>query len=57
VFSQDDPAFPPGVPVVDDRELEVSWRLQVQTVPTLLRVRDGGEVERTEGGCASGGRP
>jgi hypothetical protein len=48
-FSQDDPAFPPGVPVVDDRELEVSWRLQVQTVPTLLRVRDGGEVERTEG--------
>ena len=49
VVSQDDPAFPPGVPVVDDRELEVSWRLQVQTVPTLLRVRDGAEVERTEG--------
>jgi thiol-disulfide isomerase/thioredoxin len=49
VYCQDDPAFPPGVPVVDDRELEVSWRLQVQTVPTLLRVEDGAEVERTEG--------
>jgi hypothetical protein len=49
VVSQDDPAFPSGVTVVDDRELEVSWRLQVQTVPTLLRVADGAEVERAEG--------
>ena len=49
VLSQDDPAFPPGVRVVDDRELEASWRLQVLTVPTLLRVEGGVEVERTEG--------
>ncbi|MDP9467010.1 MAG: thioredoxin family protein, partial [Actinomycetota bacterium] len=49
VYSQDDPAFPSGVTVVDDRDLEVSWRLQVQTVPTLLRVEDGAEVDRTEG--------
>jgi hypothetical protein len=49
VYSQDDPGFPAGVTVVDDRELEVSWRLQVQTVPTLLRVEAGVEVERTEG--------
>ena len=49
VYSQDDPAFPPGVTVVDDRELEVSWRLRAQTVPTLLRVEEGAEVERTEG--------
>ena len=49
VVSQDDPFFPPGVTVVDDRELEVSWRLQLQTVPTLLRVEGGVEVERTEG--------
>jgi hypothetical protein len=48
-YSQDDPGFPAGVPVVDDRELEVSWRLQVETVPTLLRVEDGVEVERTVG--------
>jgi hypothetical protein len=49
VYSQDDPAFPAGVDVVDDRELEVSWRLGVQTVPTLLRVEAGVEAERTEG--------
>lgn len=49
VYSQDDPAFPPHTHVVDDRELEVSWRLQVQTVPTLLRVESGAEVARTEG--------
>ena len=49
VLSQDDPSFPAGLTVVDDRELERSWRLQVQTVPTLLRVEDGAEVERTEG--------
>ncbi|MCW2615017.1 MAG: uncharacterized protein JWN08_2011 [Frankiales bacterium] len=49
VFSQDDPAFPAGVTVVDDRELETSWRAQVDTVPTLLRVEDGVEVERTVG--------
>jgi hypothetical protein len=49
VYSQDDPAFPPGVPVVDDTALDVSLRLQIETVPTLLRV-DGGEViDRTEG--------
>ena len=49
VYSQDDPAFPAGVTVVDDRELETSWRLQVDTVPTLLRVADGAEVERVVG--------
>jgi hypothetical protein len=49
VYSQDDPAFPDGVRVVDDRELEVSWRLQVQTVPTVLRVEGGRELGRTEG--------
>jgi hypothetical protein len=49
VYSQDDPEFPAGVTVVDDRELEVSWRLSVQTVPTLLRVADGVEVERAQG--------
>jgi hypothetical protein len=49
VYSQDDPSFPAGVQVVDDRELEVSWRLQVETVPTLLRVEDGREVARVQG--------
>ncbi len=49
VYSQDDPGFPAGLTVVDDHELETSWRLQVETVPTLVRVEDGVEVERTVG--------
>ena len=49
VYSQDDPGFPAGPTVVDDRELETSWRLGVETVPTLLRVEHGVEVERTVG--------
>ncbi len=49
VLSQDDPAFPPGLEVVDDRELEQSWRLSVETVPTLLHLQDGVETARTVG--------
>ena len=49
VVSQDDPHFPAGVTVVDDSELELSWRNGVETVPTLLRVEDGVEVARTVG--------
>ena len=49
VVSQDDPAFPAEVTVLDDRELETSWRAQVETVPTLLRVEAGVEVARTVG--------
>src|SRR5262249_54261819 len=44
-----DPTFPGGVKVVDDTALDVSFALDLETVPTLLRV-DGGEiVARTEG--------
>jgi hypothetical protein len=49
VFTQDDPAFPEGVDAVDDSELEISWRLGVETVPTLLRVSGGSEAERVVG--------
>lgn len=50
VVSQDDPTFPTGCgPVLDDTALERSWRLQVMTVPTLLRISDGAVQERTEG--------
>jgi len=49
VYSQDDPGFPAGLPVVDDRALEASWRLGLDTVPTLLRVEGGVEVDRTVG--------
>jgi len=33
----------------DDRGLEMSYRLKVETVPTLLRVEHGRELERTVG--------
>ena len=49
VFSQDDPEFPDGVDSVDDSSLEKSWHHQIDTVPTLLRVKDGVEVERRLG--------
>jgi hypothetical protein len=49
VYSQDDPTFPDGLDVVDDSDLEVSWRLGIDTVPTLLKVEDGAVVDRTEG--------
>lgn len=49
VHSQDDPAFPAGIEVVDDRELDFSWHHDIETVPTLIRVRDGVEVARVVG--------
>ena len=50
VISQDDPAFPASVTdVIDDRELERSYRLCIETVPTVIKVAGGKEVERTVG--------
>jgi hypothetical protein len=36
VYCQDDPGFPPGVEVVDDTALDISWHLEIETVPTLV---------------------
>jgi thiol-disulfide isomerase/thioredoxin len=50
VYSQDDPFFPREIPgVVDDRSLEVSWHLDLTTVPTLVKVEDGKETDRVVG--------
>jgi hypothetical protein len=50
VVSQDDPAFPAGVPnVVDDRELDHSWRNAIEATPTLIRYAAGREAERVIG--------
>ncbi len=49
VFSQDNPAFPPGVAVIDDHSLEVSWGLKVETVPCVIRFDQGEEVGRAFG--------
>lgn len=49
VLTQDNPKFPADLPVVDDRSLEGSFHLQIETVPTLIRIRDGAEVDRAIG--------
>ena len=50
LYSQDDPSFPEGLGgAEDDRTLEKSYHLGVETVPTLVRLESGQEVSRTEG--------
>ena len=49
VISQDDPAFPAGLRSLDDRSLELSFRHDIEAVPTVIRFRDGQEVARTYG--------
>ena len=49
VFTQDDPDFPAGVAPVDDTDLDVSYRLDIETVPTLLQVQAGAESGRIVG--------
>jgi hypothetical protein len=46
--SQDDPTFP-FEGVVDDTDLDLSWRLGIETVPTLLRLEGGRETGRSVG--------
>ena len=50
VITQDDPAFPADAGWVrHDDDLALSWHHDIDTVPTLLRVSDGAEIERTVG--------
>jgi len=50
VHSQDNPHFPSTISdVIDDRELEVSYRLDIEIVPTLIQVTNGEEVTRLVG--------
>jgi len=50
VYTQDDPGFPESVPGrIDDTALDVSHRLKIEVVPTLIRLERGREVERTFG--------
>ena len=49
VYTQDDPGFPESVPAVYDSDLEVSYHLDIETVPTLIRVEDGEEKGRAIG--------
>src|SRR6266446_3499202 len=50
VYTQDDPSFPDTVPRrIDDTALDVSYRLNIEIVPTLIRFAGGREVGRTYG--------
>lgn len=49
VLTQDDPGFPAGVDPVDDTDLEGSYALAIETVPTLVRFAGGEEVGRIVG--------
>ncbi len=50
IYSQDDPTFPEATGgALDDRDLEFSFALDLDTVPTLIRVENGQEVARTVG--------
>ena len=50
VFTQDDPSFPDTVPgPVGDLDLGISHRLQIEIVPTLIRLENGREIARTYG--------
>jgi thiol-disulfide isomerase/thioredoxin len=50
VYTQDDPSFPEEIADrVDDTALDVSHRLGIEIVPTLIRFQDGQEVGRTYG--------
>ena len=50
VITQDDPAFPESVPDrVHDEDLRLSFDLDIETVPTLLRFASGRETARRVG--------
>ncbi len=50
VYSQDDPIFPESISgVIDDTSLKQSYSLGIETVPTVIRVDDGKEVQRVVG--------
>ncbi len=50
VYTQDDPSFPESTPArIDDTALDVSHRLKIEIVPTLIRMERGREVDRTYG--------
>src|ERR1700676_4239647 len=50
VYTQDDPTFPETVPSrIDDTDLDISHRLKIEIVPTLIRLEQGREIDRPFG--------
>ena len=49
-YTQEGTTFPADADwVVDDTDLSASWHLDLEAVPTLLRIADGAEIGRAEG--------
>ena len=47
VVTQDDPSFPEGVPQrIDDTALDISHRLGIEIVPTLIRFAAGPGLDK-----------
>ena len=49
VYTQDDPEFPAVKHRIDDTDLEHSFRFDIETVPTLIRIENGREQARAVG--------
>jgi hypothetical protein len=49
VYVQDDPVFPESLSPIHDADLSISWHHDIETVPTVIRVLNGQEIERTVG--------
>ncbi|MBT4983501.1 MAG: thioredoxin family protein, partial [Ilumatobacter sp.] len=49
VYTQDNASFPSAPTAAHDADLAVSWHHEIETVPTVIVVRNGVEVERTVG--------
>ena len=50
IHSQDDPVFPETIDeVFDERRLELSYRLDIEIVPTLIQFQKGEETARLVG--------
>ncbi len=54
VVSQDRADFPPGFEVLHDRELDISWKLQTETTPTIYRLAEGEVADQQAGWLRSG---
>lgn len=49
VYTQDNPSFPTSPQAQHDADLAVSWHHEIETVPTLLHIVNGFEVDRAVG--------
>lgn len=49
IYSQDDPTFPETFQAKDDRDLGISYFLDIEIVPTLIKIDKGQEIGRAIG--------